>query len=54
MSNQTELERLKAEMDAARKASWEAACAAYAAYLAWDLERNAERAAAQAARGDAE
>ena len=38
MSNQTESQRLKAEMDAA-DAAW---AAAYAAYAAWDAARKEE------------
>ena len=38
MTDQTELERLKAEAEAA----WEAECAARAARAAWEAERDAE------------
>ena len=52
MTDQTELERLKAEMDAARKAAqvacdaeraaWEASYAARDAHAAWEAARKAE------------
>ena len=45
MSNQTKLKRLKAEMDATRKAAWVAADAAYAAWAAWDAAWDAAYAA---------
>ena len=57
MTDQTELERLKAEADAACDAAWEAACdaadAEQAAWEAWEAARDAAGAAAREATSTA-